>query len=101
MKYFSIWQYEVVKGKEKLFEQIYGPEGDWVRMFEQGIGYCRTTLIRNRSQNSVYVTIDEWESLEKYREFHQKYKERYGEIDQLCSELTVSEVHLGEYESVA
>jgi hypothetical protein len=31
--FLALWEYEVKPGCEERFENVYGPEGDWARLF--------------------------------------------------------------------
>jgi hypothetical protein len=31
--FVALWEYEVKQGCEKRFEEAYGPDGGWVRLF--------------------------------------------------------------------
>jgi hypothetical protein len=57
-----LWEFDVKPGCEGRFESIYGPEGDWVRLFPSEPSYVRTDLLRDAARERVYVTCDYWES---------------------------------------
>lgn len=97
--FVTLWQFEVKRGCEELFETAYGPEGEWVRLFRRDARYRGTRLLREVGPERVYVTIDEWESREAYEEFRARYAAEYAEIDGKCEGLTTSEKSLGEYQS--
>ena len=77
-----------------MFEQAYGPEGEWVRLFRRDARYRGTRLLRDVGRERVYVTMDMWESREAYEEFRKKYAAEYTEIDRKCDGLTENENHL-------
>ena len=97
--FVTLWEYEVKRGSEELFEKAYGPEGDWVRLFRRDERYRGTRLLRDVARERVYVTIDWWDSHEAYEEFRKKFAAEYAEIDQRCEALTSDEKHLGEFKS--
>ena len=80
-----------------MFEQAYGTEGEWVRLFRRDRRYRGTRLLRDVGRERVYVTMDLWESREAYEEFREKWAVEYAAIDSRCEGLTRSEKHLGEY----
>lgn len=82
---------------EETFERIYGPEGDWARLFRSSEGYLRTELIRSRTDSQVYLTLDFWRSEESYDHFRQDHAADYKEIDTRCESLTEAETHLGKF----
>jgi len=67
--FVTLWEYEVKRGSEELFEKAYGPDGDWVRLFRRDKRYRGTGLLRDAGRDRVDVTIDMWESREAYEEF--------------------------------
>lgn len=40
--YLYIWKFKVHPEKENEFRVIYGPDGEWVKLFKQGVGYKQT-----------------------------------------------------------
>jgi heme-degrading monooxygenase HmoA len=96
--FVTLWEFEVKRGSEELFERIYGPEGDWVKLFGRSGRYCGTRLLQDVGAERVYVTMDCWESSQAHEEFRAKYAAEYEELDRECEAATVSEKHLGEYE---
>jgi len=95
--FLTLWEFEVKSGCEELFEQAYGTEGEWVRLFRRDRRYRGTRLLRDVGRERVYVTMDLWESREAYEEFREKWAVEYAAIDSRCEGLTRSEKHLGEY----
>ena len=96
--FVTLWEYEVKRGSEELFERQYGPEGEWVRLFRRDARYRGTRLLRDVESERVYVTIDEWESREAYEEFRVEHATEYAEIDRKCERLTIRETHFGNSE---
>ena len=47
--YAYIWEYTVRPERVAEFEQAYGPDGEWVRLFRRAGGYVRTELHRDRA----------------------------------------------------
>jgi heme-degrading monooxygenase HmoA len=93
--FVTLWEFEVKRGSEELFERTYGPEGEWARLFQPDGRYRGTRLLRDVGATRVYVTMDSWESRAAYEEFREKFAAEYGELDRECEGLTVSEKHLG------
>jgi len=48
-----LWEFLVKPGREKEFERIYGPEGDWARLFARAEGYVRSDLLRDLSDGAA------------------------------------------------
>ena len=45
--FLALWEYEVKPGSEERFEKVYGPEGDWARLFQKDSHYHQTRLVRD------------------------------------------------------
>jgi len=99
--FLVLWEYEVKSDSEKQFEEVYGPAGDWARLFRTD-SHCRETrLLQDSFRSNVYLTLDFWTSLDSYEEFLATHKAEYQAIDALGENLTASERRVGAYESVA
>jgi heme-degrading monooxygenase HmoA len=96
-QFLVIWEFVVRPGKEGLFEQIYGPDGDWGRLFRQGRGYYGTKLIRDCDELQRYVTLDFWESQVDYERFKSHHADEYKAIDAKCEALTEKEKEVGKF----
>ena len=97
--FVTLWEYEVKRGSEELFERQYGPEGEWVRLFRRDAGYRGTRLLREVGAERVYVTMDMWETRAAYKNFREKWEPEYAEIDRNCQVMTSAERQVGEFES--
>jgi len=93
--FLTLWEFEVKSGCEELFEQAYGPEGVWVRLFRRDQRYRGTRLLREVQRAQVYVTVDQWDSREAYEEFRAQYAVEYAEIDGQCEAMTTRERPIG------
>ena len=98
--YFILWEYVVKAGAEAEFEQVYGPEGDWARLFARSEGYIATVLLRELGENRRYTTIDVWTSQEAYKIFRQRWEKEYQAMDARCEALTEREIPRGSFNSV-
>lgn len=94
-----IWEYQVGAGRETEFEKAYGPNGDWVALFQRAQDYLGTELLRNVNVPGRYVTIDRWVSIDAYDAFREKWIVEYKVIDACCDELTERELLLGRFDS--
>jgi len=96
--FVALWEFEVKPGHEDRFETVYGPAGDWVRLFRNDPNYQGTRLLRDATRRGIYLTIDFWGSREAYERFRRTATKAYAEIDAECQGLTVNERHLGSFE---
>jgi hypothetical protein len=78
-----------------MFEQAYGPEGEWAQLFQRDARYRGTRLLRDVGAERVYVTMDIWESRAGYEEFRERFAAEYAELDGKSDGMTVVERHLG------
>ncbi|MBZ5648649.1 MAG: antibiotic biosynthesis monooxygenase [Acidobacteriia bacterium] len=97
MSYVVMWEFHVRPGAEVEFERVYGPEGDWVRLFRQGAGYVRSDLLRDREEKDRYVVLDHWVSRDQYDAFRAAHATAYGNLDRRCESLTSRETHIGSF----
>jgi heme-degrading monooxygenase HmoA len=102
--YVTIWEFSVRPGSESEFEKIYGPEGDWARLFAGGAGYQGTEVLRDQEQGDErdatrYLTIDRWSSAQAFADFRSKFGAQYEKLDARCECLTTREACLGKCET--
>jgi heme-degrading monooxygenase HmoA len=98
--FVALWEFEVKPGCQQRFEEAYGPEGDWARLFRRHPHYHETRLVRDALRPGVYLTMDFWSSRQSYETFMEEHKDEYQAIDSEGEELTVSERKIGWYERV-
>jgi heme-degrading monooxygenase HmoA len=124
--YVIVWQFQVTPGRERAFEEAYGPDGDWARFFGRSAGFQGTELLRaalepsgeaedadaseaaadaevseDASQDGRdYLTIDRWASADAYAAFNEQFAAAYEEMDKRFLDLCVVEVCLGHFEAV-
>ena len=94
-----VWEFRVKPGKQRRFEQAYGPEGEWVRLFGRSEEYLGTELMRDRDLRLRYMTLDRWRSRQAYLRFKKENLEAYREIDAQCEALTTRENLIGEFDA--
>ena len=82
------------------FEQAYGPEGDWARLFRTADGFLGTTLLRSDGEPAEYLTLDRWVSVQAYEAFQRTRQEEFTSLDQRCEALTALEQEIGSYQEV-
>jgi hypothetical protein len=98
--FLVLWEYEVKSGSEKRFKDVYGPAGDWARLFRTDSHYRETRLLQDPFRSNAYLTLDFWTSRDSYEKFMSAHKAKYQSIDALGESLTASERRLGAYEIV-
>jgi len=98
--FVAVWKYEVKEESIKKFEDLYGQEGKWVKLFNENAGYLVTEFIKNIYQPYVYITIDKWESRYHYQNYLDKNENKIMEIDAEGEDLTLNEDKIGWFETV-
>ena len=99
--FLVLWEFEVKPGYEKRFEKVYGPDGDWARLFRSDSHYHETRLVHDSFRPSVYLTLDFWHSRQSYEDFLTAHSAEYKAIDSKGEDLTLGERRLGWFEAVA
>lgn len=95
--FIVVWKFCVKEMYIPDFIDIYGKDGDWVKIFKKNPEFIETDLIRDRHDGSVFLTIDKWKSMEAYNKFLNSRSTEYMELDLLCEQFTINEEKLGEF----
>lgn len=93
--FYILWRYQIYPDKKAAFEKLYGPTGQWVKLFKKADGYIKTELLKSTEELNAYLTIDAWQSQDQYEQFLNDYKKEFAVIDQAGEKLTVSETKIG------
>ena len=99
--YWVVWSYDVKPAHVKAFERAYGPDGDWVRLFQRATGFAGTELRHETDRACHYLTIDRWRTRDDYRRFKDAFRTEYQALDAHCVPLTESEHKVGDFETTA
>jgi len=99
--FVAVWEFHVKPDSISKFEEIYGPGGEWARLFRLSADYRGTDLLRDANRPGRYLTVDHWISREALQKFKQEHHAEYSVLDQQCDHLTIAEVHLGDFETTA
>jgi len=95
--YVIVWEFIIRAECANEFEAIYGPQGDWARLFAKTEGYRQTQLLRDTNHPRRYVTLDFWSSREAHDRFRREHEQEYMALDERCERLTVKENKVGEF----
>ena len=98
--YLAVWEFRVKPESIAEFERVYGPEGQWARLFRRSNEYLGTELLQDRECPGRYLTIDRWASHEALQRFKQEFAAKYAALDKKCERLTESEDLLGDFEAI-
>jgi heme-degrading monooxygenase HmoA len=95
--FVALWEYEVKPGCEETFQSAYGPQGDWVRLFQRNPHFRETRLLQDLSRPRFYFTLDYWDSETSFEQFKAANQAAYAAIDRATETLTVSERRLASF----
>ena len=97
--YVSIWRFRIGSANRTRFEEAYGPDGDWARLFRRQPGFVGTELLREEEADAdgtaAYLTIDRWRARSDWLDFQDAFGDDYRALDRACEELTAAEERIG------
>jgi hypothetical protein len=96
--YCYVWSYVARPECSPAFRIAYGPDGDWVRFFRRDPAYIRTSFLGDLDDPARFMTIDFWTSREACISFRERFGSEFEALDKSLGQLTVEEVHLGDFE---
>ena len=99
--YVYLWEFIVAREHVREFEQAYGDDGEWVKLFRRAPGYLRTDLIRDPDHPNRYLTIDCWESEHAYQAFRSQFANEFATLDATCAAWTTSEKEIWKSQSTS
>jgi quinol monooxygenase YgiN len=68
-----MWQFDVKRGHELEFEQLYGADGEWTAMNRQSRSYLGSSFLRDQNRPSRYVIVEYWSEMIVYEQ-HRTYR---------------------------
>jgi heme-degrading monooxygenase HmoA len=86
-----IWRFCPAPGALQDFVRVYGPDGDWAKLFGPGDGYLGTELRPLEDGSGDYLTVDRWASEEAWDAFRTEHSSEYEALDLRCEGLTGAE----------
>ena len=98
--FVALWEFDVKPGCEKRFQKVYGPGGDWTKLFRNDTNYQETRLLHDPEHPAIYLTLDFWASRQAYENFLSAHAAEYEKLDAAGEELVLSERKIGWYEKV-
>ena len=85
-----VWKYAVRPEAVDDFRAVYGPDGDWARLFRRSPGFLGVELIADERDHS-FLTIDRWVSETAFAAFMDAERDGYEILDHGLAALTESE----------
>ncbi|MGH7537727.1 MAG: antibiotic biosynthesis monooxygenase family protein [Gemmatimonadales bacterium] len=96
--YVIVWEFEPKGGREREFERVYAPDGDWAALFARSPEFRGTELLRP-ADGSRYLTVDRWSSAEAFNAFRDRWRADYEALDRTCEGLTAQETLIGRFDT--
>lgn len=93
--YRLVWEFDAKQERLTDFEQVYSPEGRWVRFFRLSDDYLGTELYRNVRHPQRFIIVDAWRSRQAYEAFRKANAAEYATLDEWCRQLLEHERMLG------
>jgi heme-degrading monooxygenase HmoA len=93
--YRIVWEYDVRASEVTQFEQVYGRDGLWTKLFSNSADYVGTELFRSVAQANRFITQDCWRSRAAYESFRKAYAADFAHLDEWCERLVEHERTLG------
>lgn len=99
--YWIVWSFDVKPEQVKAFERVYGPQGEWVQLFERAPGFAGTELRRETDRAGHYLTIDRWQTRADYQRFQDAFRTEYESLDTRTSRMTDADKKIGDFETTS
>jgi len=93
--YRIVWEYDVRPEQVTQFEQVYGAEGLWIKLFHNSSDHVGTELYRSITKPNRFVTVDSWRSRAAYESFRKAFAADYAHLDEWCERIVEHERTLG------
>lgn len=95
-----VWEFVAKPEHVAEFEQIYGSDGEWSRLFRKSSHYRETILTRDLDSPGRYLLTDIWDDRASFQAFKRDFREDYERLDRQCEALTEEETRIGEFEKI-
>lgn len=95
-----VWQFDVKKGREEEFEQLYGVEGEWTALSRQTRSYLGSSFLRDQNRPSRYLLIEYWSEMIVYEQHRSSRSAIIESIEARRAELIETGEPLGIYSAL-
>jgi heme-degrading monooxygenase HmoA len=95
MGHVIVWEFIVRAGREREFEEVYGPTGAWATLFSKSPEHLGVDLLRDVANPRRYLTIDRWKTSEAFGAFRKAHAAECEALDARCEGLTEAERKIG------
>lgn len=90
-----MWQFDVKKGKEKEFEELYGADGDWTALSRQTRSYLGSSFLQDQNESTRYLLIEYWSEMIVYEQHRAFRSEAIASLEERSRALVDSIEPLG------
>ena len=90
-----MWQFDVKKGREAEFEQLYGVEGEWTALNRKTRSYLGSSFLHDQSRVSRYIIIEYWSEMIVYEEHRASRSAAIASLEERSAALVDSTEPLG------
>jgi len=98
--FVALWEVEVKPRCQERFQKVYGPGGDWAKLFQSDSNDQKTQLWHDPEHPAIFLTLDFWTSRQAYENFMASHAAEHERLDAVGEELTRYERKIGWFESV-
>jgi hypothetical protein len=93
--YRIVWEFDARPQQLEQFEQVYGPDGLWAKLFRKSGDFVGTELFRCTTHPHRFITLDVWRSRSAYDGFRKAFAGEFSQLDEWCERLIEHERTLG------
>lgn len=90
-----VWQFEVQRGKQEAFEQVYGADGPWSAVSRRSRSFLGSSFLRNQVASTQYLLIEYWSEMVVYEKHVANFSDEVKRLEQERDELCVSVQPMG------
>ena len=98
--FVALWEFEVKPRSKERFQKVYGPGGDWAKLFRSDSHYQETRLSHDPEHPAIFLTLDFWTSRQAYENFMASHAAGYERLDAVGEGLTRCERQIAWFEGV-
>ncbi len=90
-----MWQFDVKRGSEAEFEELYGVDGAWTTLNRPTRSYLGSSFLHDQNRASRYVVIEYWSEMVVYEQHRADRAERFAALEERSQALVNSEEPMG------
>lgn len=95
--YVRIWEFMAKPEARLEFENLYGPDGEWVQLFRRSKAFLGTEFLHDVSAANRYVTLDYFVSQAGFDRFLRDFRQEYEALDRRSDCVRAYEREIGAF----